>query len=418
MTSSPVPPTHPQSAHSATDSPAASNAASRGPRQGVTAARTWRVARLALLGVAVLASIYWFRFRPLAVLTHEVERGSIVAEVLGTGTLEARVKAAISPKISGRIARVLVDQGDRVEVGQLLARLDDAELLQQVEIAAAGVAVAEAALDRLEADRDRAVAVVQQADFDYTRTRELFEKKTAASVEIEKATEALSIARAELARADAAIVEGRRELIAEQKTLAYHQARLADTEIAAPFDGLIVRRHRDPGDVVVPGGPVLTLISTDELWISAWVDETVMARLRPEQPARVVFRSQPGVARPGKVSRLGREADRETREFIVDVRVMELPETWAVGQRAEVFIETARKENVVVLPATFLVELDKILGVHVEEQGRATWRAIEIGLRSRDSVEVIGGLQPGDTVLVPSDPKTTLADGRSVEPAP
>jgi HlyD family secretion protein len=383
----------------------------------VAAARTWRVARIALLVVAALASIYWFRFRPISVLTHEVQRGPIVAEVMGTGTLEARVKASISPKISGRIARVLVDQGDRVATGQLLAMLDDAELRQQVEIAAAGVAVAEAALDRLKADKDRAVAVGQQADFDYERTRDLYEKKTAASVEIEKATEALSIARAELARAGAAIVEGQRELIAAQKTLAYHQARLADTAIAAPFDGLIVRRHRDPGDVVAPGGPVLTLVSTDELWISAWVDETAIARLAPAQAARVVFRSEPGRVYPGQVSRLSREADRETREFVVDVRVMALPETWAVGQRAEVFIETVHKEDVVVLPATYLVQRDKTLGVYLEAQGRAAWRDIEVGLRSRDSVEVVDGLQPGDLVLVPSNPENELADGRRVGPA-
>ena len=335
---------HSDSAGSVRSAHAEMNSASpgRSHRQGVSAARLWRIVRLAPLALVVFASIYWFRFRPVEVLTHEVERGSIVVEVMGTGTLEARVKAMISPKISGRVARVLVDQGDHATAGQLLARLDDAELLQQVEIATAGVDVAEAALDRLRADKDRALAVLQQASFDYKRTSDLYERDTAANIEFERATEALSIAQAELARAEAAIVEGQKELIAEQKTLAYHQARLADTEIAAPFDGLIIRRHRDPGDVVVPGSPVLTLISTDEIWITAWVDETVMARLRPAQSARVVLRSEPGYAYPGQVSRLGREADRETREFVVDVSVLELPETWAIGQRAEVFIETAR----------------------------------------------------------------------------
>ncbi len=370
---------------------------------------------LVLVGCIVL---YAMMFAPVAVTSYEVRRGPIISETMGTGTLEARVKATISPKISGRIARVLVDQGDYARVGQSLVRLDDAELLQQVGIATAGVAIAEAALDRLRADKDRALAVLRQADFDYKRTSDLYEKNTAANVEFEKATEALNIARAELARAEAAIVEGQQELIEQQKTLAYHQARLADTEIQAPFDGLLVKRHRDPGDVVVPGSPVLTLISTDELWITAWVDETEMTRLRPEQPARVVFRSEPERAYPGKVSRLGREADRETREFVVDVHVLELPEIWAVGQRAEVFIETARKEDVAVLPTKYLLLRNEILGVHIEEQGRAAWRPIKTGLRSRDSVEVIDGLRPGDTVVVPVDPKTELRDGRKVEHAP
>lgn len=367
---------------------------------------------LVLVGCIVL---YAIMFAPVAVTSYEVRSGTIVSETMGTGTLEARVQATISPKISGRVARVLVDQGDHARAGQSLVRLDDAELLQQVEIAAASVAVAEAALDRLRADKDRAVAVLQQASFDYKRTVKLYEKDTAASVELERATEALSIGQAELARAEAAIIEGQHELIAQQKTHAYHQARLADTDIQAPFDGLIVRRYRDPGDIVVPGSPVLTLISTDELWITAWVDETEMMRLRPGQPAHVVFRSQPERTYLGRVSRLGREADRETREFVVDVRVVDLPVNWAVGQRAEVFIETARKADVVVLPAMHLLLRDEALGVYVEEQGRAVWRSVKIGLRSRDFVEVIEGLQAGDTVLIPADPSATLRDGRKVE---
>lgn len=80
----------------------------------------------------------------------------------------------------------------------------------------------------------------------------------------------------------------------------------------APFDGLIVARQREAGDVVVPGSSILTLISTDLLWIRAWVDETEMSRLAESQSARVVFRSEPERAYPGRVLRLGREADRES----------------------------------------------------------------------------------------------------------
>ena len=76
-------------------------------------------------------------------------------------------------------------------------------------------------------------------------------------------------------------------MIAAETTLAYRKALLADTEIVAPFDGLIVQRHRDPGDIAVPGSPVLSLVSTKELWITAWVDETEMSRVAVGQPARV-----------------------------------------------------------------------------------------------------------------------------------
>ena len=152
-------------------------------------------------------------------------------------------------------------------------------------------------------------------------------------------------AQAGVARTDAALIEGRKQLIAAETNLAYRKALLGDTEIVAPFDGLIVQRQRDPGDIAVPGSAILTLISTKELWITAWVDETEMSRVAIGQPARVVFRSEPDHAYRGEVARLGRQADRETREFTVDVRVLELPKNWAVGQRAEVYIETARQDR-------------------------------------------------------------------------
>lgn len=80
----------------------------------------WRLSKVVAAIAVIGGIIYWVRFRPVDVVTHEVSRGPIVAEVMGTGTLEARVKATVSPKISGRISRVLVDQGDNVTAGQLL----------------------------------------------------------------------------------------------------------------------------------------------------------------------------------------------------------------------------------------------------------------------------------------------------------
>ncbi len=120
-----------------------------------------------------------------------------------------------------------------------------------------------------------------------------------------------------------------------------------------------------------------------------------MARLRPEQPARVVFRSESGRSFAGEVARLGREVDRETREFPVDVRVRELPENWALGQRAEVYIETGRNADAVRLPTRLVVWRGGQAGAFGVESGRAVSRPLQLGLRSRDVVEVIAGLKAG-----------------------
>lgn len=234
----------------------------------------------------------------------------------------------------------------------------------------------------------------------------------------DKATERLRIAEAGVARAVAAMLEGRKQITTAEKTLAYNEARLADTRVKAPFDGLIVKRYRDPGDIGVPGSPILMLASTNEIWVSAWVDETEMSRLHPNQSARVIFRSESEKGYQGTVSRLGREADRETREFVVDVRVVTLPENWAVGQRAEVYIEVDRKSGVPLLPAKFVFWHENTPGVFCRVGDRARWRALKLGLRGSESVEVTEGVAVGDIVVMPAAGKNVSLENQRVVVAP
>ncbi|MCA9132838.1 MAG: efflux RND transporter periplasmic adaptor subunit, partial [Planctomycetales bacterium] len=250
----------------------------------------WKVAVVSLLVGVVF---YNLRLAPVPATSHVVSRATVTEEVLGTGTLEARVRATVSSKISGRILQLLVDQGDRVQAGQLLMTLEDDELQQQVAIAEANVEAVQAAIERLETDKQRALAVAEQAQRSFERVEQLLRQKAVSQEEGDKALEALSVARAGLSLSEAAINEAHKEKISAIKSLEYQRARLSDTRITAPFEGMIVRREREPGDIVVPGTQVLSLISLNELWISAWVDETAMSRVQVGQPARVVFRAVP-----------------------------------------------------------------------------------------------------------------------------
>jgi HlyD family secretion protein len=277
-----------------------------------------RQVRLIVKFVAVAAVaagiVYWLQFTPVSVSVHQVERGEVVADVMGTGTLEAHFKSSVSPRISGRIQEVLVDMGDLVTAGQLLVRLDNVEMKPQVEIAEASVVVAQSAFDRLQADQGQSMAVLEQTAADHQRAFRLRQSGAISQEDVDQSIAAWKVAQAGVAHAKAPMVEGRNQLLASKTSFAYRKALLGDTEIMAPFDGLIVERQRDPGDIAVPGSAILSLISTEELWITAWVDETEMSRVAVGQPARVLFRSQPNQTYPGEVSRLGRQTDRETRE--------------------------------------------------------------------------------------------------------
>jgi HlyD family secretion protein len=373
----------------------------------------------AVLVAAAGLGVYKFKFAPVPAVTHTVIHGEIVAEVMGTGTLEARVKTTVSARIQERIAEVLVDQGDKVKPGQLLARLDDAEIRQQVAIAEATLSAAKQTAARVQADLARSEAVLIQARLEHERMTGLVSTRAISQSDADKAAEALRVAEADLNRSRATIAEAEGQIAVAGKSLLFRKEQLAFTEIHSPYEGLVIRRDRDPGEMLVPGASLLQLISLDELWVSAWVDETAMSALTSGSPARVVFRSEPVRSYPGKVSRLGREMDRETREFLVDVAVAELPKNWTIGQRAEVYIEAGRLPDAVRLPPAYLAWQAGKAGVFLNDGGRARWREVTPGPRGSDHLAITQGLSAGDQVLRPLDGKKgPLTDGQRITPEP
>jgi len=371
----------------------------------------WKTALVLLIALVIIYRLY---FAPVPVEFSPVKAGPITAEVMGTGTLEARVQVIISAKISGRLSDVLEDQGSRVAKGQLLATLDDADFCQQVEMAKAEVEATKASIDRAAADVNSAQATAVHARAFYNRVMPLAESKVVSEEDFDNAIQQRDVAESQLRRAELAKVEIERQLVKADATLKYYEEKLADTRILAPFDGLIIRRDSDPGAVVVPGSSILQIISTEQMWVSAWVDESAMAELVIEQPARVVFRSEPNKYYKGTVARIWPLADRETREFLVDVLVKELPRTWAVGQRAEVYIQTASKDNALLVPPNAIVWQKGKPGLFINNSGHAKWVNVETGLQGKESVEIRSGLKAGDVVIWQRDANKAVTENRAV----
>ncbi|MDZ4853115.1 MAG: efflux RND transporter periplasmic adaptor subunit [Pirellulaceae bacterium] len=375
---------------------------------------TWRILKLITVAVVVTGAVLWFVWAPVPVRRHSVVRGPIATEVMGTGTLEARYHVTISPKIAGLIAEVLVDQGSEVKHGQPLVRLIDEDLRQQVGIAEATVATAEAALLRVEADRTQTAAILIQSKTEFGRAQKLMRSNALSQAEFDKTKESLDIATSGVARAGAVFAEAQQQIVLAQRTLSFQQARLAEARLLAPFDGVIIERFRDAGSIAVPGTPVLSMISKRELWISAWVDETEMSRLGESQPARIVFRSEPDKSYRGKVTRLGLQADRETREFTVDVQTLELPTNWAIGQRAEVYIEIEKNEDAILVPMEYIIRRQGATGVFVVQDSYASWRPVKFRLMSTTHAEVVDGVSEGDELAIPRLGQTNLDAKRVV----
>ncbi|MDX1926822.1 MAG: biotin/lipoyl-binding protein, partial [Pirellulaceae bacterium] len=149
--------------------------------------------------LAIIAGVVWYiRSQPIPVVSHTVSTGPVIRSVMGTGTLEARIRTTISPKIQGRIAEVLVDQGSVVKAGQLLVRLDDEDLAQQVRMASAGIGSSEATLGRFRAEIAQAKSTFAKTEADIGRTQKLINANSISQSEFDQTQEAFELAKSGL----------------------------------------------------------------------------------------------------------------------------------------------------------------------------------------------------------------------------
>ncbi len=355
-------------------------------------ARSWRKlvrAAWALLAIAIVVVVGRKLTAPAEVRVVHPQRGALVAEAFGTGTLEAKVVVALSAKITGKVVEVLVDQGDTVTNGQVVARLEATDYENSVRVADAQVKQAQAELVKARLDWEHGRSVPSQA---------------ISQMQLDAYEAAYRVAEATVHSAEA--------------SLGFAKARLADTVIYSPVTGRVLVRNLEVGDTVVPGTPIFSIADTQQpLWIAAMVDERVAGGLRVDQSARITFRAYPGQSFPGRLARLAQEADRVTEEREADVTADKLPPDWFVGAKADVYIETAWKADALQIPRSAIVRRGEQAGVFVVSGGHARWRPVELGLTGRDSVELAGGVAADDWVIAnPFAGKKPIADVQRVAP--
>jgi HlyD family secretion protein len=344
-----------------------------------------------------------------------IGQGDVVQEVFGRGTVESRREVQLGFDLVGRISDILVDEGDRVKLGQVLSHLAPETYTADVRSASTGVALARSAMGRLDADERRAGAVLELAQTEEARMRALSQSGAVPQREVDLAVQQLALARAEIDRVKAAREEARRQISVASGAVEIRNVAAARATVVSPFDGVVIRRLRDPGDTVTVGTTVLRVVATDALWSRAWIDETALPSLRERQPTRVRFGAEGAAVASGLVDRIGREVDRQTHEVLVDVLLTEAPARVAMGQRADVWIEVARRVNVVRIPLSFLRRDEAGPYCYVDRGGRVGIARLVLGTQGTELAEVRDGLAAGEVVLDALTPGATLAEGRRWE---
>ena len=357
------------------------------------------IAKWAILLILAAVAFQQLVLRPKPVSAHVLQRGTVLVEALGTGSVESKRTLDVAFEVTGRVALIKVDQGDVIAAGQLLATIDDETFVAEVDLTREEVSLARSSVTRLEAEIDRAEAVLEGALSSLQRIEPLVEIDLVSREDLDVAQERHKVALADLARAHAALIEGTRALATAQVKQTGAEADHRRTAVYSPLQGLVLSREREVVDVAVPGTPILRIADTETVWASVWVDEIHLAQLSLDMPARIALRSDPEQMLDGHIARIGREVDRETRELLVDVAFDAAHDQLIFGQRVDLSIELGRRDDVVRVPLTHLVRLEGEEGVLIQTEGRARFVPLTLGARGRDFGEVVDGLADGTTVL-------------------
>jgi len=358
----------------------------------------------ALVAVAIVLKMTLLA--PPKVKVVNVEKRDLTAQVYGNGTVEAKVVVGVSSKITGRIVELLADQGDLVKRGQLLARLENDDLLQQQQQSQAGLNRSAANLNVEQANLQKAKANLALAEKNAQRFKTLAEKNLVSRLEAEQYETSRQVAREEVARSMATIDAVRMEQQSGRAGVGFARSKVADTLIHAPQDGVIITRDLEKGATTTPGQPIFTLADPATIWVKANVDESQLKGVAVGKSAVITLRSSPGERWSGRVARLGHQSDRVTEELQVDVAFNPPLTDFRLGEQSEVYITTEAKKSVPSLPSAALVTNGKKRGVWLAENGRLKFREVTVGIRDRnDFAEITGGLGGKERVVIAPQPQ-------------
>lgn len=392
--------------------------------------------------------------RAITVNVATVQARTVERTVDGTGSLLAWQEVVLNTSVPGTVARLLVDLGDGVRAGQVVAELDRREFEMAVEQAEAGVQAAADGLRRaraqvqaaeaslrqigdgrrtLEANLARAAAALAEAQANSERTRTLVEdalvarrdldvartqneaaraEHEAAQVAIVQYPDRVRVAEAELASDQSAVRVAEADLRRRESEAAFARKKLADAILRAPIDGAVARRHVNPGEFVNGNTAVFTIVQSDPLKWSGTVAEHAALRVQPGQIVRLRVDTVPGRTFEGAVTRVSPAVEVASRTARLEARVSNRDGLLKPGLFARGAITLGEDRNVAFVPETAVSYFAGLTKVFVIAKGAAQERAVKLGARREGWVEVRDGVKPGE--LVAASGLGQLQDGGAV----
>ena len=376
-----------------------------------------------IVGVAVAFSHGSTKIDPSKLA--KVEKGDLAKSVVATGKVEPITKVEVKSKASGIVKKLLVEYGDRVKKGQLLAQLDKVEIEAGVEQSRAALLAADANLNGAEADYERAKVDAESPDIPllkraYDRAEQMAKDGVVSESALDDAEKGYkmavnkqNVARAQMTVLKAKIAQSQAEVARDQASLKQFIEQLSYTDITSPIDGIVLSRDVEMGDAVssilVLGSSatlVMTLGDTSQVYVKGKVDESDIGRVYLGQPARIKVESFKDKTFKGvvtKISPMGVEKDNVTT-FEVRVSIDNPGGELKAEMTANAEIILDEHKSVLQIPeGSILYDKDRNASVEVPDaKGKEGKRkiAINIGISNGAKTEVVKGLNEGDQVIL------------------
>ena len=359
---------------------------------------------------------------PRQVRVLEAVEQRVARTVVATGTLAAEDQVVVGTKVPGRLAEIAVDMGTPVRRGQVVARLDASDYRLRVEQAAAALQQARVRLglaatgtdERVDLEQTSIVrqarAVMEEAKLTRDRSLKLMEQDLIARAQLDTAEANLKVAEGRYHDA-LEEVRNRQALLSQRRSeLELARQQLADTAMASPIDGAVAIKQASVGEYLAAGAPVATVVRLHPLRLRVNVPEREAADVRAGQAVRLTVEGDPTVYQ-GRVVRLSPIVQEQNRTLSVEA---EIPNERAVlkpGAFARADIVTQASEPVIRVPTSALVTFAGIEKLLVVRQGKIVEVRVQTERRANDSVEIVGGLKPGEQVVLQPG---NLAPGQAV----
>lgn len=318
---------------------------------------------------------------PVAVQVADAGTGDQAPFFSASGTITAASQANLGTRMMGYVRDIPVKVGDPVRSGQLLLSLDNADLQARMAQTNAGIAEAEAAFSN--------------AEKDYMRYRELFSDQSATQKELDDMTAGYRMAKARL--------EAARQMKNEVA------AQFAYTRIRAPFNGVVTNIFAETGDLANPGQPLVAVETPGTFEVEARIPENEIGMVRRGDTVSVLVKAT-GKRLGGRVAELSNSARNTGGQYLATIQLLEQDDALRTGMYATLQFPRegtgTREDSTVLIPMSSLVRRGQLAGVYtISQEGTALLRWLRLGRAYGDQVEVLSGLQNGETYIVSSGSK-------------